>query len=59
MLEHMINYGPGKEKKIPLAQVKKLWNELHLNIGAKRLMELLIWGKYKTSLKTNKRFYIS
>jgi len=59
ILERMINYGPGKKKKIPLAEVKKQWTVLHLNTGARRLMELLIWGKYRSSPKTNKRFYIS
>ncbi len=58
LLERMINYGPGKGKKIPLHEVKKQWSFLHLNTGAKRLMELLIWGKYTSSRKTNKRFYI-
>ncbi len=59
ILERSINYGPGKGKKIHLKEVKKHWNVLHLNTGARRLMELLIWGKYKSSPKTNKRFYIS
>jgi hypothetical protein len=59
LLERMINYGPGKGKKIPLKEVKKQWNFLHLNSGARRLMELLIWGKYRSSPKTSKRFYIS
>lgn len=59
ILERMINYGPGKGKKIKLRDVKKEWKYLHLNIGARRLMELLIWGKYKSSPKTSKRFYIS
>lgn len=59
ILERMINYGPGKGRKIPLKEVKKHWNTLHLNTGAQRLMELLIWGKYRSSPKTNKRYYIS
>ncbi len=59
ILERMINYGPGKGKKIPLSEVKKSWNVLHLNTGARRLMELLIWGKYTSSPKTKKRLYIS
>ena len=45
VLERMINYGPGK-KKIKLSLVKKYWDKLDLYPQAKRLMELLIWGKY-------------
>lgn len=47
ILERMINYGPGKEK-IKLADVKKYWDKLHLRVSAKRLMELLLWGKIIT-----------
>jgi hypothetical protein len=49
ILERMINYGPGKGEKIPLSHVKKYWSRLDLFTGPKRLMELLIWGKTKTS----------
>ncbi len=45
ILERMINYGPDKGEKIPLRDVKKNWDKLHLNPPNKRLMELLIWGK--------------
>lgn len=45
ILERMINYGPGKEEKINLSEVKKNWNRLHLDPLKKKLMELLIWGK--------------
>ena len=55
ILERMINYGPGKDK-IKLADVKKYWNKLNLSLLAQRLFELLIWGKYKSSLK-NKSLY--
>jgi len=55
ILERMINYGPGKGEKIPLDKVKKYWNKLELNYLARRLFELLIWGKYQSSLK-NKKF---
>jgi hypothetical protein len=44
ILERMINYGPGDEK-IKLADVKKYWDQLHLEHRKKRLMELLLWGK--------------
>lgn len=44
LLERMINYGPGK-KKIKLADVKKYWNRLHLDIQRKRLLSLLLWNK--------------
>ncbi len=45
ILERMINYGPDKGEKIPLKEVKKNWDKLHLDPRNKRLMELLIWGK--------------
>jgi len=48
ILERMINYGPEEGEKIPLAKVKKHWDQLRLEIKAKKLMELLIWGKIKT-----------
>ena len=53
ILERMINYGPGKEK-IKLSLVKKYWNELDLYENCRRLLELLIWGKYQ-SLPQNKK----
>ena len=56
ILERMINYGPGKEK-IKLSLVKKYWNELDLYENCRRLLELLIWGKYQSSPKNNKHFY--
>ncbi len=52
LLERMINYGPGKEK-IKLSDVKKYWDKLELFPIRKRLLELLIWGKY-LSLPRNK-----
>jgi len=45
LLEREINYGPGKGKKIKLAQVKKYWKKLDLFPLKKRLFKLLIWGK--------------
>lgn len=57
ILERMINYGPGKEK-IPLSQVKKYWKKLNLRPEAKKLFELLIWGKYQSSPKSKKRFWL-
>lgn len=57
ILERMINYGPGKGEKIKLSEVKRLWNTLQLNNCPKKLMELLIWGKYQSSPKIKKRFY--
>lgn len=55
ILERMINYGPGEGKKIPLKLVKKYWDKLEIHYLARRLLELLIWGKYQSSLK-NKKF---
>ena len=45
ILERMINYGPDKDEKISISEVKKDWDKLHLDPLKKRLMELLIWGK--------------
>jgi len=57
LLERMINYGPGKEK-INLSEVKESWSKLNLNPLARRLFELLIWGKYQFSLKNKKTFWL-
>ncbi|MEK7570980.1 MAG: hypothetical protein AAB553_01785 [Patescibacteria group bacterium] len=57
VLERQINYGPGKSK-IKLAEVKKYWHRLHLFTLQKRLLELLLWGKYQTSPKNNKSFWM-
>lgn len=48
LLQRAINYGPEKGEKISLAQVKKYWNKLTLFPLRKRLLELLIWGKYQS-----------
>lgn len=56
ILERMINYGSEGEK-ISLSEVKKNWDKLELFPLRKRLFELLIWGKYKSSLKSNKLFW--
>lgn len=58
ILERMINYGPGENKKIKLADVKKYWNKLHLFSLQKRLLQLLIWGKYQTSPRNKKSFWM-
>ena len=58
ILERMINYGPGKDEKIKLSLVKKYWDKLDLFPIRKRLLELLIWGKYKCSLKNSKSFWL-
>lgn len=48
ILERMINYGPDKGEKIKLSDVKKYWDRLDLFPNSKRLMELLLWEKYKS-----------
>ncbi|MBI4098176.1 MAG: hypothetical protein HY426_04015 [Candidatus Levybacteria bacterium] len=58
LLERMINYGPEKGEKIKLADVKKYWEKLELFPIRRRLMELLIWGKYKSSPENNKSFFL-
>lgn len=57
ILERLVNYGPGFSKdKINLSQVLKYWDKLHLIPLRKRLLELLIWGKYQSSPKNKKLF---
>lgn len=57
ILERKINYGPGKEK-IKLSLVKKYWNKLNLWQTRRLLLELLIWGKYQSSPKIKKSFWM-
>lgn len=58
ILERMINYGLSKGERINLSEIKKNWNKLHLFKLQKRLMELLIWGKIKSSPKNKKLFWM-
>ena len=58
ILERMINYGPGKEK-IKLSLVKKYWDKLNLYETQRRLFELILWGKYQSSPKNKKSFWMS
>lgn len=58
ILERMINYGPPEGEKINLADVKKYWDQLELFPTRKRLLELLIWGKYQSSPTNNKSFWL-
>lgn len=57
LLERMLNYGRG-EKNIKLSDVRKYWDKLHLFPLRKRLYELLIWGKYISSPKGKKSFWM-
>jgi len=56
ILERMINYGPEEGEKIPLNLVKKYWDKLDLYHNRKLLLELLLWGKYR-SLHQNKQSF--
>lgn len=58
LLERSINDGPNKDEKIKLAEVKRYWNKLSLFPLQKRLLELLIWGKYQSSLTSRKSFWM-
>lgn len=60
ILERMINYGPSKGEKIDLKEVRKNWDKLVPNLfeNSRRLMELLIWGKYRSSPKNKKLFWV-
>jgi len=53
ILERMINYGPDKGEKINLAEVRKNWDKLSLYRLQKRLLELILWGHYQPSPKSN------
>lgn len=56
ILERKLNYGPGNKELIKLSQVKKYWHKLNLFPLRRRLLELLIWGKYHTSRASKKSF---
>jgi hypothetical protein len=56
ILERMINYGPGK-KKIKLAEVKKNWDTLQIYPKMRKLLSLLIWGKYRSSPQDKKSHF--
>lgn len=60
ILERMINYGPEKGEKISLSEVKKNWDKIkdHLFPLQKKLLELLIWGKYQPLPKNKKLFWV-
>ncbi|MEK7521540.1 MAG: hypothetical protein AAB599_01925 [Patescibacteria group bacterium] len=57
ILERTINYGPEKGEKIKLADVKKYWDKLNLFLERKQLMELLIWGKIRSSQKDRNKYW--
>ncbi len=54
ILERMINFGPIGREKISLSKVKKNWDKLHIYSPQRKLLELLIWGKYKSSRLSRK-----
>ena len=58
ILERMINYGPEEGEKIKLEDVKKYWDQLHLYHLQKKLLSLLIWGKYQTSPNNSSSFWM-
>lgn len=58
ILERKINYGPNPGEKIKLSEVKKNWDKLQLFTLRKRLLELLIWGKYISSPKTKSAYWM-
>lgn len=58
ILERKINYGPNPGEKIKLSEVKKNWDNLELFPIRMRLLELLIWGKYKSSPTNSKSFFL-
>ena len=57
MLERLIMYGPDEGEKIKLSDVKKYWSELNIDTNSRRLLSLLIWGKYQSSQKSKKSFW--
>lgn len=58
ILERIINYGPGEGEKINLVEVKKYWDKLDLYHNRKLLLELLIWGKYRSLHESRHSFSI-
>ncbi len=58
MLERLINYGPGKTK-LDLHFIKYNWDQLHIYRLPKRLLELLIWGKYQSSPEIKKSYWMN
>ncbi len=58
ILERKINYGPPAGEKIKLDEVKKYWDQLELFPLRKRLLELLIWGKYISLPNNSKSFWM-
>lgn len=59
ILERLINYGPTKKgEKIKLSLVKKYWDQLDLYEPQKHLLELLIWGEYRSSHQSKNLFSI-
>ena len=60
ILERIINYGPDKGEKISLSDVKESWNKIKDNLfeEPRKLMELLIWGRYQSSPKNKKLFWV-
>lgn len=47
LLERQINYGIDWKngEKIKLAEVKRHWNDLHIDPNRRRLLKLLMWVK--------------
>lgn len=58
ILERMINYGPGQNEKIPLKLVRKYWDKLDIYPRRKLLLELLIWGEYRSLPHIKQNFSI-
>ena len=58
ILERIINYGPREGEKINLVKVKKYWHKLDLYHNRKLLLELLIWGKYRSLHESRHSFSI-
>ena len=58
ILERKINYGSPPGEKIKLDEVKKYWDKLELFPLRKRLLELLIWGKYISLPKNSNSFWM-
>lgn len=55
ILERMITYGPGKRKKIPLEDVRKYWDKLHIPSRSKRLLSMLLWENQQSLHHNNSK----
>ncbi len=42
-LEQMVNFGLADGEKLSVAQLKKYWNQIDIDMGRRRLLEILMY----------------